>query len=113
MYHCYNIEKDLVVQNRPKQTENLLAKIKRHIDSGNFRLSKHANKRQSEREISLPKVLYVLTHGYHEERMSLFDNVFQTWKYAIRGKTLDGVDVRVIVAFVDEMIIITVIRVTK
>jgi len=39
-----------------------------------------------------------------------FDDLNKTWKYAIRGKTIDKEDVRVVVAIVDEMIIITVIR---
>jgi len=37
----------------------------------------------------------------------------QTWKYAIRGRTPDGIDLRVIVAFLEEMAIITVIEITK
>ena len=102
-----------MAKNNPKQTDNILEKIKKHIDSGNYRLSKHAIKRQYEREISLPKALYVLAHGFHEEKMSLFDTTFQTWKYAIRGKTVDGIDLRVVVAFVQEMIIITVMQVAR
>jgi hypothetical protein len=30
------------------------------------------------------------------------------WRYAIRGKTLDGINLRIIVAFEKEMVIITV-----
>jgi len=32
------------------------------------------------------------------------------WKYAIRGKTLDGINLRTIVAFEKELVIITVMR---
>ena len=52
-----------------------------------------------EREIELPDVLYVLKNGYHEKRKTTFDEVFQSWKYAIRGKTLDELDIRIILAF--------------
>jgi len=98
---------------RLHEPDNPLAKIRQHIDSGRYRVSKHAIKRQSEREVNLRNILYVLTHGFHEEQKSLFDIAFQTWKYAIRGRTIDGIELRVIVGFAEEMLIITVIRVTK
>lgn len=72
------------------------------------------DKAEVERELELSDVLYVLKHGYHEKRKTTFDEVFQTWKYAIRGKTIDTVDVRIIIAFdEDDMLIITVIDVSK
>jgi hypothetical protein len=51
-----------------------------------------------------------LKNGNREEEKELFDVKKQMWKYAIRGKTIDGVNLRVIVAFEEEMIIITVVR---
>jgi hypothetical protein len=93
--------------------DNPLIKIREYINAGKYRVSGHAAKRQCERDVSLPKVLYVLTHGWHEEQKSLFDTTFQIWKYAIRGKTIDGVDLRVIVSFAEEMMIITVMKVRK
>lgn len=74
--------------------------------------TKHALQRQSERKIDLPDVLYVLKSGYHEKRKTSFDESFNAWKYAIRGKTLDRVDIRIIISFDDEnMLIITVMEV--
>jgi hypothetical protein len=55
----------------------------------------------------------VLKNGYHEEAYSNFEVKRQAWKYAIRGKTPDGIDLRVIVAFLEKMAIITVIEITK
>lgn len=78
-----------------------------------YRISVHALKRQEERSISLREILYVLKNGYHEEAYSVFEVKRQTWKYAIRGRTPDGIDLRVIVAFLEEMAIITVIEITK
>jgi hypothetical protein len=46
----------------------------------------------------------------HEKDKDLFDVKRQMWKYAIRGKTLDGINLRIIVAFEKEMVIITVMR---
>jgi hypothetical protein len=89
----------VVVKRGPSLLDNPIEKVKRHVKAGKYKVSEHASKRQNERDISLPKVLYVLTHGYHEEEKSLFDIAFQTWKYAIRGRTIDGIDLRVIVSF--------------
>jgi hypothetical protein len=54
-----------------------------------------------------------LKNGFHERAYTVFEVKKQTWKYAIRGKTPDGIDLRIIVAFMDEMAIITVIKLTK
>lgn len=81
---------------------------------GLYRQSKHALERELERKIDLPDILYVLKNGYHEKRKTSFDETFQTWKYAIRGKTLDEIDIRIIIAFDDsEMMIITVMYAAK
>jgi hypothetical protein len=54
----------------------------------------------------------VLKNGYHEKVKTSFDEMFQTWKYAIRGKTLENWDIRIIVTFdATQMIIITVMHV--
>lgn len=71
----------------------------------------NAQDRQNERIISLPDTLYVLKNGYEEARKITFDESFNTWKYAIRGKTLDNLNVRVIIAFDEnQMLVITVIH---
>ena len=102
-----------MAKTRTKPIGNLLEKIKKSISTGKYRVSKHAIKRQYERKINIPDALYVLLHGFHEEEKTLYDISYQTWKYAIRGKTADNVDLRVIVAFDEEMIIITLIRMKK
>ncbi len=56
----------------------------------------------------------MLKNGYHEKQKTSFDEVFQVWKYAVRGKTLDGFDIRIIITFdEDGMLIITVRHVLK
>ena len=100
---------------RPVRLINLLAKVKACIDSGNYILTKHALDRQKERSTNLPETLYVLKNGYEEKRKTHFDKNQNTWKYAIRGKTLiDEIDARIIVAFDEsEMLIITVMQVKE
>jgi len=102
-----------VKSDRPAQIERLLETIKESLKEKKYRITEHAIVRHKERSISLNDVLYVLKNGYHEKRKTSFDNKFKTWKYAIRGKTIENLDVRVIVAFVEEMIIITVINVGR
>ena len=70
----------------------------------------HALERQNQRLVDLKSVLCVLKNGIHEKDKDLFDVKRQMWKYAIRGKTLDGINLRIIVAFEKEMVIITVMR---
>lgn len=98
---------------RPAQIVNLLEKIRKCVETGSYLIREHALQRLGEREISLKDALYVLTHGYHEKLKTTFDTVFKTWKYSIRGKTRDGVEIRIIVAFVEKMAIITVIKLGK
>ncbi|MBI3508810.1 MAG: DUF4258 domain-containing protein [Chlamydiia bacterium] len=93
--------------------QNLREVIRQHIESRKYRISEHALSRQKQRDIKLPDVLEVLNNGFHEKSKSGFNAQFQTWNYAIRGKTIDGVELRIIVAFADEMIIITAIRLMK
>jgi len=90
----------------------LLKMIRKKIDDGRYRFTKHAIEQQYNRDIDVPDVLSVLRNGTHEVRKTIFETKRQIWKYAIRGRTEDK-EVRVIVAFNDEMIIITVIDVKK
>ena len=99
-----------------KKTEkdpSVLLRIRNCIDHERYTISVHALERQNERRINLAAVLYVLKNGNEEKRKTSFDEKQNTWKYAIRGKTLrDNLDVRVIVAFSDEnLLIITVMYV--
>jgi len=101
-----------VTKNRPLQVPDLRNKICECIDKGNYFHSKHALDRQKLRKIDLEDALYVLKNGKHEEAKTLFDEEFQSWKYAIRGATLDGDDIRIIIAFDDfGMLLITVMHV--
>lgn len=94
---------------RPKKIENLLERIRNCIHLGTYRDTFHANVRKIERNISLPEIIYVLKTGRHEKNKDHFEEVFNAWNYAIRGKTIDGLDLRIIVSFDEEreLLIIT------
>jgi hypothetical protein len=98
---------------RPPQIDNLHDKIRECIGNERYMQTKHALDRESERSIELPDALYVLKNGHHEKKKTTFDETFQSWKYAIRGLTLDDLDIRIIIAFDEnDMLIITVMQVT-
>lgn len=92
---------------------SLLERIRHHIESRTYKLSRHSVDQQKKRQFSVPDVLYVLSHGRHEKDKTVFNTKEQSWNYAIRGRTLDGSEARVIVAFDKYMLIITAIRLSK
>jgi hypothetical protein len=102
---------DMVSKDKTGWIKDVLGEIQKHIKTRRYRITSHAEQRQEQYNITLPNLLFVLSTGTHEKEKTLFDNTFQTWKYAIRGKTIDSMeDLRIIVAFEDEMAVITVIR---
>lgn len=102
-----------MLKGKPGWDSNLLEKVRRHIALNRYRFTRHTLDRLKQRSFELHDVIYVLSSGFHEEEKTLFNTQSQSWNYAIRGKTLDGTDARVIVAFEKDMIIITAIRLTK
>ncbi len=93
------------------KVDKILEKVRRAVRNGDFRMSRHAEERMLERELNLPEVIYVLRNGYHEVSKDEFDALRLSWRYAIRGKTMDQKDVRVVVSLdnVSMMWIVTVI----
>jgi len=98
---------------RPLQIENLTEVIKKYIVADNLRFSKHAIERGRQRTITPYDAEYVLLNGYHEKAKTSYSDEFKTWKYAIRGKTEGNKDLRVIIAIIKGLIVITVIEITK
>ena len=79
----------------------------------------HALQRQVERQITRPEYLHALRTGYHEARKDEYREEYRAWSYSIRGDTVDGRDIRVVVSFEkvadksDELLlIITVVEVS-
>lgn len=98
-------------KNRSEWIEDVLSEIRKYVKARKYRITAHAQERQEQYKITLPDLLFVLSNGFHEKDKTLFDNSFQTWKYAIRGRTIDApIDLRIIVAFEEEMAVLTVIR---
>jgi hypothetical protein len=86
------------------KTDDLLRKVREHVRRGTYIVSVHALQRQNQRVIDLKDVLHALKNGIHEKEKDLFDIKRQGWKYAIRGKTADRLDLRTIISFEEEML---------
>ncbi len=99
---------------RPAKCSHVLEKVRECLELGLYYDTSHAVKRKEERRVGLQDVLYVLRTGFHEKKKDEYKPEFCDWNYAIRGKTVDGKEVRVAVAFdEDGMLIITVIDLTR
>ena len=85
------------------------------IEQGRYLDTRHALERQVERAINRNEILYVLKNGYHEKKKDKFDELYQAWNYAVRGKTLDRRELRVVISFEDAsgMLLITAIELKK
>lgn len=60
--------------------------------------------------ITRSEVLQILNGGYHEKAKDLFDEAFKAWNYAVRGKTKDRRELRIIVSFEPNgMLVVTAI----
>ena len=93
---------------KPKKIENLLERIRNCISSGAYRDTSHAIERKAERNITLPEIIHVLKTGRHEKSKDHFEEAFNAWNYAIRGKTIDGFGLRVIVSFDEEKVLLII-----
>ena len=99
---------------RTEKLSNLLAMIRVCIEEGRYLDTLHSEDRQDERRISRPEILYVLKNGHHEKKKDKFDEFYNAWNYAVRGKTVDRRNLRVIVSFdKNGMLIITAIEIKK
>ncbi|MCP4545485.1 MAG: DUF4258 domain-containing protein [bacterium] len=100
---------------RPPKIPDLMDRIREALDSGRYLDMSHAEQRQRQRKITRPEYIYVLRHGYHEARKDKFEELYGSWNYANRGKTIDKRALRVIASFDDSetLLIITTIEVGR
>jgi hypothetical protein len=95
---------------RPAKHQGVKEIIQRLVRAGRLTYSVHANQRLGQRKITKPEVEYILNGGHHEVRKDHFNEGHQNWDYAIRGKTIDGRILRIVVALDDpNLLVVTVI----
>lgn len=89
----------------------LLERVRAAINDGEYRILPHARQRCSEREVSAPDIENALESGRHVARRDRYDEAYADWSYCFEGPSVDGVDLRVVVAFDEWMLIVTVVRI--
>lgn len=98
----------------PDKLPDLMLTIRKCVEEGRYLDTWHAEDRQNERRINRPEILYVLKNGHHEKKKDKFDEFYNSWNYAVRGKTVDRRELRVVVSFdKNGMLIITAIELKK
>ena len=99
---------------KPDKIANVLDRIRHCVRHALYYDTRHAKERQTERVITRPEILHVLRNGRHERGKDSYQERYRAWNYAIRGRTIDKRDIRVVVSFDDNsMLIITAIEVGK
>ena len=73
--------------------------------------TEHAKERMQERDITRQEIWHVLQNGWREPRKDAWNEAVKDWNYASRGMTLDGRTLRVIVAVVDRVIMVTAMEI--
>lgn len=105
-----------------KTDKELFSLIEEKIKCGSYVFLPHSKKRLNERNISELDVIRLLSgeKGYGRKRNKKKDtyehpsicDVAQDWKYCLEGHDIDGISLRVIITFSDDLMpIITVIRI--
>ena len=92
----------------PKDPQSAV-RIKEATTKGRYRFTEHAVAQMKERKVITAEVTYVLKNGYCESSKDAYDEKHGNWKYAVRGHTVDGRDLRIIVVLKANMMIVTVI----
>ncbi len=94
--------------------KDLLSKILKALNAGNYVFTGHASERLQQREVTRSEVKQVLKSGFHEKKKDMYDDMFESWNYSIKGKTIDQRALRVVISFDEnEMLVITVIDLGK
>lgn len=100
------------IKKTQEKLSDVLKKIRESIRQEKYIFTNHALERVKERGIDIQTTINVLLSGHEEKQKTRFDKDVNSWKYAIRGTTVDEDDIRIIVAFDDDdMLIITVMYV--
>ena len=80
------------------------------VGTGRYRILPHARRRCSERDVAAADIENALERGRRVARRDRYDERFEAWSYCFEGPTVDGEALRVIVAFEEWMLVVTVVR---
>ena len=89
--------------------QDLLDRVSRAIETGRYRILPHARLRCNERRVSAPDIEAALQAGRYIPRRNRYDERHRDWSYCFEGASVDGDPLRVVVAFADCMLVVTVV----
>ena len=89
---------------------DLAHRVSEAVASGRYRVLAHARQRCTERDVAAADIEHVLEAGHRVRVRDRFDEAHAAWSYCYEGKSIDGDDLRVVVAFEDWMLVVTVVR---
>ncbi len=92
------------------ERQDLVDRVAQALGKGEYRILPHARQRCSERDVSVPDIEAALERGRHVPRRDRYDDRLASWSYCFEGESIDGESLRVIVAFEDWMLVVTVVR---
>lgn len=103
--------RNLLMIKEPKLKEIfLLDQVKKAITSGEYIVLPHARVRCVERDVSLADIEFILEKGRRIKSRDRFDERLNRWSYCFEGRTIDKEPARIIVAFIQKMAIVTVVK---
>ena len=99
---------------KPSKIINLIEKVQECVRQGRYLDTTHSIERQRERIITRLEMVHVLLNGFYEKSKDKYEDRFKAWNYAIRGKTVDQRELRIIVSFDENnLLIITAIALER
>ncbi len=87
----------------------LLDLVAQAVATGRYRILPHARQRCSERDVSAADIEAALENGRHVPKRDRFDEGHGSWSYCFEGRSVDDDSLRVVVAFEDWMLVVTVV----
>lgn len=90
--------------------KSLIDNVKKSIVTGDYLILPHARIRCTQREVSAADIEYALEKGRRIKRRDRFNEELQRWSYAYEGNSIDGEPLRVIIAFIQKLAVVTVIK---
>lgn len=96
---------------KPKLAKDeVVARVAEAVATGAYRILPHARQRCTERDVAAADIECALANGHPVPRRDRYDSLAKDWSYCFEGRTVDQDDLRVIVAFEDWMLVVTVVR---
>jgi hypothetical protein len=93
-------------EEKPRKLLNVLIRAQACLAAGRYRDTFHSRTRRTQRLITRQEIAHVLRNGRREESKDFFEERFNAWNYAIRGLTVEERELRVVVSFDEDMMLI-------